>query len=115
MFNWKKKTAGYIGRFQPFHNGHKNLFLKALKKNGQVAILVMDSHKINKKNPFDFKFVKKKIILSLKEYKNKYVIIKIPVVSEVVYGRKVGYKIRNIKLSKKIEKISATQIRRRSI
>ena len=31
-FDWKKKTAIYIGRFQPFHDGHKKLFLRALKK-----------------------------------------------------------------------------------
>ena len=43
MFSWKKKTGIYLGRFQPFHLGHKNIFLKTLKKDGQVAILVMDS------------------------------------------------------------------------
>ena len=32
MFNWKKKTAIYIGRFQPFHTGHIKLFENALKK-----------------------------------------------------------------------------------
>jgi len=111
-FNWKNKTSIYIGRFQPFHEGHKKLFLNALKKNGQVAILVMDSFKINKKNPFDFPTVKKNILRSLSEFKGKFIIIKIPVVSEVVYGRKVGYKIRKIKLSKKTEKISATSIRK---
>tara|TARA_Y100000816_G_scaffold292443_1_gene287743 strand:+ start:1460 stop:1567 length:108 start_codon:yes stop_codon:yes gene_type:complete len=31
-FNWKNKTAIYIGRFQPFHDGHKKLFTDALKK-----------------------------------------------------------------------------------
>lgn len=110
-FNWKKKTAIYVGRFQPFHDGHKNIFLNSLKKNDQVCILVMDSFGINKKNPFKFSYVKSKIINSLKEYKGKFIIIKIPVVSEIVYGRKVGYKIRKIKLSKKIERISATKIR----
>ena len=49
MFNWKKKTGIYIGRFQPFHEGHKKLFENILKKNSQVAILVMDSYNINKK------------------------------------------------------------------
>ncbi len=110
-FKWKNSSAIYIGRFQPFHDGHKNIFLNALKKNKQVSILVMDSCGINKKNPFNFSYVKKKINFALRDYKNKYVIIKIPVVSEVVYGRNVGYKFRNIKLSKSIEKISATKIR----
>ena len=31
-FNWKKKTAIYIGRFQPFHEGHKKLFLAIWSK-----------------------------------------------------------------------------------
>ena len=37
-FNWKRKTAIYIGRFQPFHRGHKQIFLKALKEKGLVKI-----------------------------------------------------------------------------
>ena len=47
-FDWKKKTAIYIGRFQPFHEGHKEIFLNTLKKNFQITILVMDSFGINK-------------------------------------------------------------------
>lgn len=113
MFKWKNKTAIYIGRFQPFHEGHKNLFLKALKKDKQVAILVMDSFNINKKNPLKFNEVEKRIKLALKNYKNKFIIIKIPVVSRVVYGRKVGYKINRIHLNKRIENISATKIRKK--
>ena len=111
-FNWKKKTAIFIGRFQPFHHGHRKLFLNALKKNKQVAILVMNSYKVNKKNPFNFKFVKNRIQTALKKYQGSFIIIKIPVVSEVVYGRKVGYKFRKIKVSKKVEKILATNIRK---
>ena len=94
-FNWSKKAAIFIGRFQPFHEG-----------NNQVCILVMDSYKFNKKNPYKFNYVKNKIKMSLKNYKDKFIIIKIPIVSEVVYGRKVGYKIRKIKLAKNIENIS---------
>ena len=26
-FDWKKKSGVYIGRFQPFHDGHKKVFL----------------------------------------------------------------------------------------
>ena len=84
-----------------------------VKKNNQVCILVMDSYKFNKKNPYKFNYVKEKIKISLKNYENKFIIIKIPVVSEVVYGRKVGYNFRRVKLSKSIEKISATKIRKK--
>ena len=83
------------------------------QKKEQVAILVMDSYKINKKNPFTFNEVKKKINQRLKKYKNKYIVIKIPVVSNIIYGRKVGYKIREIKVPKNIQKISATRIRKK--
>ena len=112
MFKNKIKSAIYIGRFQPFHDGHKEIFLNALKRNKQVVILVMDSYGINEKNPFKFNQVKERINSKLKKYKNKFKIIKVPVISEVVYGRKVGYKIRKIKLSQKIESISATKIRK---
>lgn len=112
-FSWKKKTAIYIGRFQPFHDGHKKLFLKALKRDNQIAIMVMDSFGYNKKNPFKFEYVKKKINHELINYKNRYKIFKIPMVSRVIYGRKVGYKIERVKLDKKTENISATKIRRK--
>lgn len=64
----------------------------------------MDSHKINEKNPFIFNQVKKKIEKKLLNFKDKYQIIKIPVVSEFIYGRKVGYKIKNIKLVNNLKK-----------
>ena len=73
----------------------------------------MDSYKINKKNPFKFSTVKKNIENGLREFRGKYIIIKIPVVAEVVYGRKVGYKIRKVNLGSKIENISATKIRKK--
>ena len=111
-FNWKKKTAVYIGRFQPFHNGHKRMFMKILNKDTQVVILVMDSQHVGNKNPFSYKYVTSRIRNSLKDYKGQFLIIKIPVVSRVVYGRKVGYKINKLSLPKKIEKISATSIRK---
>ena len=47
----EKKTAIFIGRFQPFHEGHKN-FSACSKKNKQVCILVMDLI-IQIKNPLN--------------------------------------------------------------
>ena len=111
MINWKKKTSIFIGRFQPFHKGHKALFLKTLKNSGQVAILIMDSHNVGIKNPLKFNEVKRIINLHLKKYKKKYIFIKIPTVKEVIYGRRVGFKIKKL-INKKSEHISSTQIRR---
>ena len=111
-FSWKKKTAIFIGRFQPFHAGHKKLFTTALKRSGQVAILVMDAQNIGIKNPYSFNNVKKKIYSNLKKYKKKFIIIKIPYTDRLIYGRKVGYKIQKIKVVKSIEDISATNLRK---
>lgn len=111
--NWRKKTGIYIGRFQPIHDGHVEIIKRAIKKNGQIVILVMDSYKVNKKNPLTFNQVKLRIHKKLIKFRNKYQIIKIPVVSEVIYGRKVGYKINKYQIGKKLEKISATKIRKK--
>ena len=70
----------------------KKIIEKTIKKYGQVAILVMNSFGIDKKNPYNYSQVTRKIRKNLKEYKNFYNIIKIPPVFSAIYGRKVGYK-----------------------
>ena len=107
----KKQTSLMLGRFQPWHNGHLNLFKKIFKINRQVLILVKNVHKIGD-NPFPFHDVKARIDASLKQYKGFYKIKLAPNISDICYGRKVGYKIKKIFLSKKIHKISATNIRK---
>jgi len=111
--NWKNNqpTALMLGRYQPWHNGHKTLFKRILKKNKQVLIMVKDVYKVGD-NPFKFLHIKKMIFKSLANYKGRYKIILSPNITEICYGRKVGYKIKKIHLSKKIQKISATQIRK---
>ena len=49
-----------LGRFQPFHDGHFELFKKILEKTGQVVILVRVCKGEN--NPYNFGTVKRKII-----------------------------------------------------
>ena len=41
-FNWKKPTAQMLGRWQPWHDGHTELFKKALAETGQVVIMIRD-------------------------------------------------------------------------
>ena len=106
----RKPTAQMLGRWQPWHTGHQTLFHEILKKTGQVNIMVRDVKGVGD-NPFDFETVKKNIEEALKEFKNRIKITLVPNITNICYGRGVGYKIEEIILSDEIQKISATKIR----
>ena len=110
MIDYNKPTAMMLGRWQPFHKGHKELFKKALKKTGQVIIMIRSMPE-SKDNPFDLSVVTKNINEALIEYKDQYEIIVVPNITNICYGRGVGYKIEEIELPKDIQEISATKIR----
>ena len=64
-------------------------------------------------NPFDFESVKSKIVEKLKpKYKNRFKVILVPNITNICYGRGVGYKMEEIVLSEEVQKISATKIRK---
>lgn len=44
-FDWKKPSIQIVGKWQPWHQGHTNLFKKALTFTGQVVIIVKDVYK----------------------------------------------------------------------
>ena len=73
--------------------------------------MVKDVHQVGD-NPFSFLQIKKEINKQLAIFKGRFKIILMPNISDIFYGRKVGYKIQKINLSKKIQQISATKIRR---
>lgn len=127
-FDWKKPTAQMLGRWQPWHKGHTTLFKKALEQTGQVAIMVRDVGGIigqdagggrtakQDDNPFDFNFVSAQIILNLQNegftINNEYVIMEVPNIVDISYGRGVGYTFTEHDLGEEIHKISATNIRK---
>jgi cytidyltransferase-like protein len=104
-----------LGRFQPFHDGHLALFEKCHEQTGQVVIMVRDTPR-GIKDPFDFKTVKQNIQLYLLgegyEENHDYIIMKVPNIVDISYGRDVGYTITQHKFDKDVEDISATEIRR---
>jgi hypothetical protein len=110
QFDENASTALMIGRYQPFHAGHKALFEKALQRHGQVCIAVRDMPR-NDKNPLDALSVVENIHDALKEYRGKYVVVVLPNIVDVVYGRDVGWTVSKIDLPPEIEAISATKIR----
>ena len=106
----KKPTAQMLGRWQPWHEGHQKLFEEILKKTGQVNIMARDVKGVGD-NPFDFETVKKNILSALKDYENRVKVTLVPNITNICYGRGVGYKIEEIILDEKTQQISATKIR----
>ena len=103
----RKPTVQLLGRFQPWHDGHTELFRRAHAKTGQVVILIRDTgegyhnrdHMINKLKVAGFSMWV------------DYEIIDVPNIINITYGRDVGYTFSDERLDEEIEKISGTEIR----
>jgi len=108
--DYNRPTAMMLGRWQPWHQGHQELFKKTLKKTGQVIIMIR-SMPNSKYNPFDVKKVEENIKEALATYHGFYEIMVVPNITNICYGRGVGYKIEEIVLDEKTQQISATKIR----
>jgi len=102
------KFSFFLGRFQPLHDGHLALF-DVVRKEGKKILIGIKGNTIDEKNPYT---IEERIeMIKQKVPDAEYIIM--PDIDEVVYGRKVGYKIRKLKLNNKIESISATKIRKK--
>lgn len=105
----KEQYCLYPGRFQPPHFGHMSIFEESLKDNKKVCIAIRDVEP-DEKNPLTALEVKS---LWEKVYQNNPMVkvIIIPDITDIKYGRGVGYNVSEIVVSENIAKISATQIR----
>jgi hypothetical protein len=127
MFDWKKPTTQMLGRWQPWHAGHTALFKKALMETGQVCIQIRDVGGIvgqdagagrtaaQTDNPFDLDTVKRNIVEALAGegfvHDQDYIIMLVPNIVDISYGRGVGYTFSQHDLGEEIHNISATKIR----
>lgn len=126
MFDYKKPTVQMLGRWQPWHDGHTELFKKALDITGQVVIMVRDVFNydgdagagrtvVQDDNPFGMIQTVEGIEKGLAEhgYMNgrEYLILEVPNIVDISYGRGVGYTFTEHDLGKDIHEISATKIR----
>ena len=121
MFDPKKPTVLLLGRWQPWHEGHLALFQRALEKTGQVVIQVRDvkdssGGKGQEDNPFSFEQISEDIAEKLSKsgytINQDYIIQLVPNITNITYGRGVGYKIEKESFDSEIESISATNIRK---
>lgn len=126
IFDWKKPTVQMLGRWQPWHPGHTQLFKKALKTTGQVVIMVRDVYNYDgdagagrtakqDDNPFGEIAVVKQIeeALASEGFHNgfEYSILCVPNIVDISYGRGVGYTFTEHDLGEDVHSISATKIR----
>ena len=121
MFDSKKPTVLLLGRWQPWHEGHLALFERAIAKTGQVVIQVRDVKDSSggegqEDNPFSFdqisEDIAKKLSKSGYSINEDYIIQLVPNITNISYGRGVGYKIEQESFDSETESISATNIRK---
>jgi nicotinamide mononucleotide adenylyltransferase len=107
------KYSMFIGRWQPWHKGHRWLIDQRLNENKNVLICIRDME-TDKNNPYTPTEVKANVEKALNDLViNKRVkVIIIPDIESVNYGRGVGYGIIEHVPPTNIEKISATEIRK---
>jgi adenylylsulfate kinase len=111
-FNWQKETVQMLGRWQPWHAGHRALFERAIAKTGQVVIQIRDCQGWQGSNPFAIEQVKSYIRRDLDPiYQGQYEIQVVPNIVNITYGRDVGYKIEQETFDDATHSISATKIR----
>lgn len=113
QWNNQKETVQMLGRWQPWHAGHRALFERAIAKTGQVVIQVRDCQGWNDSNPFDFDQVADRIRRDLEPlYQGQFSIQLVPNIVNITYGRDVGYQIEQETFLDEIHNISATKIRK---
>ena len=99
----------FIGRWQPLHEAHKQMFNQVLDNGGRVCIAIRDVE-VNEKNPF----TTKEVFANLSKeywYNENVQVIVIPDICSVDFGRGVGYDIVEHVPPAEVAEISATKIR----
>ena len=103
------KYSMFVGRWQPFHKGHKWLVDQRLSMGKNVLICVRDIEP-DENNPWNSHQVQQ-MIEHVYRHEDKVKVMVIPDIESINYGRGVGYEIIEHKPPKDIKKISATEIR----
>ena len=113
VFDWQKETVEQLGRWQPWHAGHRALFDRLIQKTGQVCIMIRDCQGWQGSNPFAIDQVKSAIKRDLDPlYQGQYEILVVPNITHIGYGRGVGYTMAEEKFDESITNISGTEIRK---
>jgi cytidyltransferase-like protein len=104
--------AMFIGRYQPWHEGHRWLIDQALNEGKKVLLCIRDVEP-DEKNPWTAYQVLINVTEALVDliHERKIKIIIIPDIESVNIGRGIGYDIIEHTPPQEIHNISATKIR----
>jgi hypothetical protein len=108
LHDWKKPTTLMLGRYQPWHEGHDALYDSGLERTSQVLIAVRDTQGTSEKDPLSHDQVQHYI----DKYRPGALVMRVPNITNIIYGRDVGYKIEKIELSPDLQEVSATNKRK---
>ena len=109
----RNQYAFFLGRFQPLHKGHQELFYQALKHGKNILIGIRDIP-VDENNPFTSEQIKQNIeSIYAEQIQSKQVIVMIMPcdIGSIEFGRGVGYNIIEHIPPVEISDISATKIR----
>jgi nicotinamide mononucleotide adenylyltransferase len=107
------KYSMYIGRWQPWHQGHRWLIDQRLDNGKNVLICIRDIEP-DEKNPWTSKEVEANLQIELRDLveQGRVKIITIPDIESINIGRGVGYDIIEHIPPEEIRDVSATNIRK---
>ena len=107
------KYSMYIGRWQPWHQGHRWLIDQRLDNGKNVLICIRDIEP-DEKNPWTSKEVEANLQIELKDLveQGRVKIVIIPDIESINIGRGVGYDIIEHVPPEEIRDVSATNIRK---
>lgn len=112
LFDWSAPTTLQLGRYQPWHEGHEALKAEAHKRTKQVLVGVRNTYGTSEKDPLTYEEVERRISGNRRDLRQDTLVMRLPNITNIVYGRDVGYKIEHIDLPPEIQAISATQKRK---
>ena len=110
-------TCLFIGRWQPFHTGHQALIKTALDDGMDVAVGIRDTGVPSASDPYTLVERWDMIMAWWDGVRGKYrgrhlVCFKVPDISEIRYGRDVGYRVTQVKLRDSLESIRGSELRK---
>ena len=110
LHDWSAPTTLMLGRYQPWHEGHHALYKEAGNRTSQVLLGVRNTYNTSDKDPLNFNQVKEHIAKD--KFMDGALVLRLPNITNIVYGRDVGYKIEQVDLGADIHAISATEKRK---